>query len=57
MRRTLALAAAAVALAAPVASAAPPDPLAWCDVAQNCVCAVVNAPVELVVGRPLFYCV
>lgn len=59
MRRSLAIAAIALAAAAAPASAAqqlPPKPLAWCDIAQNCLCGLVAGPVYTVTGYQL-HCV
>lgn len=59
MRRTLAVAAIALAAAAAPASAArqlPPKPLEWCDIFQNCICGLVAGPVEATTGYRL-HCV
>lgn len=59
MRRSLALSLAAAAFAAPATAApeAPPRPLEWCDVTQNCVCGLVNAPFVILTGDYLLTCV
>ncbi|HEX8003527.1 MAG TPA: hypothetical protein VF519_12605 [Mycobacteriales bacterium] len=60
MRRSLAVAAVALAAttaAAPAATARPNIPPSWCDIAQNCVCLVVTSVLEAATGDPTLHCV